>query len=290
MTKKLNALLEMMNQMKDDYQTGQEKMWTTVDELRDNMQATVDELKDEIRVGQEKMQTTLNDFAQIIEAQFERMEKEFLNARKDVEEKLVNVEHRIEEDNERVETEIVDIRKDVEEKIATLEQGMEIKLRELVPISYVSRSNHTPNFISQEVASRSWHVLEADVWGLGCLLDTLLVGTQDVRSALTGVVMANYTLPGCLSAEARDLIDSSLQKNPTDKLRLEQILDHPFKKSRLQTASVFSHHALSCRTAGGYSHCSQKCCQPADPGGGFYTGVFSDCRASSQCLQSQCCV
>jgi polo-like kinase 4 len=34
----------------------------------------------------------------------------------------------------------------------------------------------TPNFISPEVATRSSHGLEADVWGLGCLLYTLLVG------------------------------------------------------------------------------------------------------------------
>ena len=48
----------------------------------------------------------------------------------------------------------------------------------------------TPNFISPEVATRSTHGLEADVWGLGCLLFTLLVGrppfdTAGVRSTLT---------------------------------------------------------------------------------------------------------
>lgn len=93
----------------------------------------------------------------------------------------------------------------------------------------------TPNFISPEVASRGSHGLEADVWGLGCLLYTLLVGsppfdTQAVKSTLTRVVMANYKLPSYLSAEAKDLINSLLQKNPKDRIRLEQILDHPFIK------------------------------------------------------------
>ena len=45
--------------------------------------------------------------------------------------------------------------------------------------------------------SRSSHGLEADVWGLGCLLYTLLVGrppfdTDAVKSTLTRVVMADY--------------------------------------------------------------------------------------------------
>lgn len=93
----------------------------------------------------------------------------------------------------------------------------------------------TPNFISPEVASRGSHGLEADVWGLGCLLYTLLVGrppfeTQGVKSTLTRVVMDDYKLPGYLSPEAKDLIHSLLQKNPKDRISLEQILEHPFIK------------------------------------------------------------
>lgn len=93
----------------------------------------------------------------------------------------------------------------------------------------------TPNFISPEVASRGSHGLEADVWSLGCLLYTLLVGTppfdtQAVRSTLTRVVMASYQLPNHLSAEAKDLINALLQKNPKDRISLEQILEHPFIK------------------------------------------------------------
>lgn len=93
----------------------------------------------------------------------------------------------------------------------------------------------TPNFISPEVASRGSHGLEADVWSLGCLLYTLLVGsppfdTQGIKSTLTRVVMASYKLPSYLSPEAKDLIDSLLQKNPKDRIKLEQILEHPFIK------------------------------------------------------------
>lgn len=91
----------------------------------------------------------------------------------------------------------------------------------------------TPNYISPEVATRSSHGLEADVWGLGCMLYTLLVGkppfdTDAVKSTLTRVVMADYKIPSHLSANAKDLIDKLLKKNPKERIRLRDISKHPF--------------------------------------------------------------
>lgn len=103
----------------------------------------------------------------------------------------------------------------------------------------------TPNYISPEVASRSSHGLEVDVWGLGCMLYTLLVGkppfdTSEVKSTLTRVVMAKYELPSYLSVEAKDLIDSLLKKNPKERIKLDQILDHPFLKLYSKTGATTS--------------------------------------------------
>jgi len=94
----------------------------------------------------------------------------------------------------------------------------------------------TPNFISPEVATRSSHGLEADVWGLGCLLYTMLVGrppfdTAGVRSTLTKVVMADYSLPEHLTAEVKDLISNLLKKNPTERIRLRDISSHPWMRA-----------------------------------------------------------
>ena len=91
------------------------------------------------------------------------------------------------------------------------------------------------------------------------MLYTLLVGsppfdTDAVKSTLTKVVMAEYKvenflfflmgiflrllclkkyfvplqMPMHLSAEARDLIDKLLKKNPYDRIKLSEILEHPF--------------------------------------------------------------
>ncbi|XP_050072611.1 serine/threonine-protein kinase PLK4 [Anopheles maculipalpis] len=91
----------------------------------------------------------------------------------------------------------------------------------------------TPNYISPEVASRASHGLPADVWGLGCMLYTLLVGkppfdTDGVKSTLARVVLSNYSLPAHLSPDVSDLIERLLKKNPTERIKLEEVLNHPF--------------------------------------------------------------
>lgn len=66
-----------------------------------------------------------------------------------------------------------------------------------------------------------------------------------------------------------------------------------------EAISVFTHHGSHSAQYGGkifqeevqpvHSHCSQNCCQPTDPGGGFILQRGNECHAGSQCLQSQCC-
>ncbi|XP_063314489.1 serine/threonine-protein kinase PLK4 [Pelobates fuscus] len=91
----------------------------------------------------------------------------------------------------------------------------------------------TPNYIAPEIATRSAHGLESDVWSLGCMLYTFLVGrppfdTDTVKNTLNKVVLADYEMPNFLSREAKDLIFQLLRKNPADRLSLSSVLDHPF--------------------------------------------------------------
>ncbi|KAL1489274.1 hypothetical protein ABEB36_014204 [Hypothenemus hampei] len=144
-----------------------------------------------------------------------------------------------------------------------LTKDMQVKIADFGLATQLTRPDEkhrtmcgTPNFISPEVATRGSHGLEVDVWSLGCLLYTLLVGsppfdTNAVKSTLTRVVMANYTLPHHLSPEAKDLINALLQKNPRDRIRLEQILDHPFfKRSFTQDSGI---HTMSSRRDSAFS-------------------------------------
>ncbi|XP_039263219.2 serine/threonine-protein kinase PLK4-like isoform X2 [Styela clava] len=91
----------------------------------------------------------------------------------------------------------------------------------------------TPNFISPEIATRSAHGLQSDVWSLGCMLYTFLVGsppfdTDAVKSTLNKVVLGDYQFPPDLGENARDLIQRLLRKNPSDRITLSAVLDHSF--------------------------------------------------------------
>ncbi|KAM9329358.1 serine/threonine-protein kinase PLK4 [Gastrophryne carolinensis] len=91
----------------------------------------------------------------------------------------------------------------------------------------------TPNYIAPEIATRSAHGLESDVWSLGCMLYTFLVGrppfdTDTVKKTLGKIVLADYEIPCFVSREAKDLIFQLLRKNPADRLSLSSVLDHPF--------------------------------------------------------------
>jgi len=63
----------------------------------------------------------------------------------------------------------------------------------------------------REVAQKEAHGLEADVWSLGCMFYTLLVGkppfdTEAIKSTLNKVIIGEYEIPTNLSIEAQDLI------------------------------------------------------------------------------------
>lgn len=91
----------------------------------------------------------------------------------------------------------------------------------------------TPNYIAPEIATRSAHGLESDVWSLGCMLYTFLVGrppfdTDTVKNTLNKIVLADYEMPSFVSKYAKDLICQLLRKNPADRLSLSSVLDHQF--------------------------------------------------------------
>ncbi|KAL2099347.1 hypothetical protein ACEWY4_005827 [Coilia grayii] len=93
----------------------------------------------------------------------------------------------------------------------------------------------TPNYISPEVATRSAHGLESDVWSLGCMFYAFLAGrppfdTDTVRRTLNRVVLGDYAMPPHLSPQAQDLIGQLLRKDPAQRPSLSAVLEHPFMR------------------------------------------------------------
>ncbi|XP_034108869.1 serine/threonine-protein kinase PLK4 [Drosophila albomicans] len=137
-----------------------------------------------------------------------------------------------------------------------LSRDMQVKIADFGLATQLKRPDErhmtmcgTPNYISPEVISHLSHGLPADLWSVGCMLYTLLVGrppfdTDAVQSTLNKVVHSDYTMPTHLSYEARDLIDKLLRKNPHERISLEQVLRHPFM---LKSAG---NHAVTYTTPG----------------------------------------
>ena len=112
----------------------------------------------------------------------------------------------------------------------------------------------TPNFISPEIATRNAHSFETDVWSLGSMLYTLLVGrppfdTENIKSTLNKVVNVQFEIPNHLSGDAQDLIFNLLKKEPDKRLKLFDILRHPFITKHNSTGSSSLKEKDSCSTS-----------------------------------------
>ncbi len=73
----------------------------------------------------------------------------------------------------------------------------------------------TPNYMSPEVISSAPHGLASDVWSLGCLLYTMLVGvppfeSHSVEETLRRIANVKYSVPDHVSPAAADLISQLL--------------------------------------------------------------------------------
>ncbi|KAG8549788.1 hypothetical protein GDO81_019736 [Engystomops pustulosus] len=91
----------------------------------------------------------------------------------------------------------------------------------------------TPNYLAPEVLHRHGHGPESDVWSLGCVMYTLLCGTppfetSDLKETYRCIKQVKYTLPACLSSSAKQLIMGILKRTPSERLTLDQIIEHEF--------------------------------------------------------------
>uniref|UniRef100_A0A669F0H3 Serine/threonine-protein kinase PLK3 n=1 Tax=Oreochromis niloticus TaxID=8128 RepID=A0A669F0H3_ORENI len=91
----------------------------------------------------------------------------------------------------------------------------------------------TPNYLSPEVLNKQGHGCESDIWALGCVMYTMLLGrppfeTTNLKETYRCIREARYSLPSSLSPQAKQLIASLLAKMPEDRPNLDHILRHDF--------------------------------------------------------------
>ena len=91
----------------------------------------------------------------------------------------------------------------------------------------------TPNYMAPEFVSRDMHGQECDIWSLGCILYRFIVGkcpfdSESIPTTFDRIRRGNYILPANVPPDAADLIDKLLKQNPSHRLRLDEIRQHPF--------------------------------------------------------------
>lgn len=91
----------------------------------------------------------------------------------------------------------------------------------------------TPNYLSPEVLNKQGHGCESDIWALGCVMYTMLLGrppfeTTNLKETYRCIREARYSLPSSLMSSAKHLIASMLSRNPEDRPSLDEIIQHDF--------------------------------------------------------------
>jgi len=94
----------------------------------------------------------------------------------------------------------------------------------------------TPNYIAPEILEGTeGHSYEVDIWSLGVILYTLLIGkppfeTRDVKTTYNRIKKNVYSFPNsvCISDDAKNIIQTILNSNPSKRPKYKDILAHPF--------------------------------------------------------------
>lgn len=101
-----------------------------------------------------------------------------------------------------------------------------------------------PAYVSPEIlqASGGYSGKAADVWSLGVMLYTMLVGRYPFHDTepsvlFTKIRRGHFTIPDTLSSKAKCLIRSMMRREPTERLSAREILEHPWFVSSFHITS-----------------------------------------------------
>lgn len=120
-----------------------------------------------------------------------------------------------------------------------ISESMEIKLADFGLATRLNEHQKrttlcgTPNYIAPEILNRDGHGYEADVWSLGCIVYTLLLGrppfeTQSLKDTYDRIKSGEYNLPPRLPEAAQEFIINCLKVNPKDRPTMMELLKFDF--------------------------------------------------------------
>lgn len=101
----------------------------------------------------------------------------------------------------------------------------------------------TPNYIAPEILNKKGHSFEVDIWSIGCVMFTLLVGqppfeTKTLKDTYSKIKKCDYRLPQSLRKNAAEMIVAMLQSDPERRPSVQECLDYDFIKNHFIPKSL----------------------------------------------------
>ncbi|KAF9055663.1 kinase-like domain-containing protein [Panaeolus papilionaceus] len=132
------------------------------------------------------------------------------------------------------------VHRDLKPENVLLDDDLNVKIadfglsNEITDGDFLTTSCGSPNYAAPEVIRGGVYAgPEIDVWSSGVILYVMLCGRlpfedDDVQVLFSKISQGNFHLPGTLSQDARNLINSMLAVDPLKRITIPEIIEHPF--------------------------------------------------------------
>lgn len=124
-----------------------------------------------------------------------------------------------------------------------LNDNLEVKIGDFglaAKIEYIGQRKKTlcgtPNYIAPEILTKKGHSFEVDVWSIGCIMYTLLVGkppfeTNSLKETYAKIKRCEYHLPNNLPKATAYMLHQMLLPDPSKRPSVKQLLGMDFMRN-----------------------------------------------------------
>ena len=131
------------------------------------------------------------------------------------------------------------IHRDIKPENVLLNEGIVAKLTDFGWSNYIQEDKErrtvcgTPIYLAPEIIKEQGHDERVDIWCIGVLLFELITGSvpfkgNDIETLKSNILHLKISWPKEMNSDAKDLISKILKLDPSQRLPLEDILEHPF--------------------------------------------------------------
>jgi len=131
------------------------------------------------------------------------------------------------------------IHRDIKPENVLLNEGIVAKLTDFGWSNYIQEDKErktvcgTPIYLAPEIIKEQGHDERVDIWCIGVLLFELITGSvpfqgRDIETLKSNILHLKIAWPKEMNPDAKDLISKILKLDPSQRLALEDMLEHPF--------------------------------------------------------------